>query len=165
MPNIIEVVDAPWMEFELDSYITNEKAQRKQLKISKLKERALSFIHNNEISELNPYTIMVSTAGQSIGAVTLAVVKTDGITLPPKMDYRCKALLKIIQKWVNVNVGTTPRSAFQRYLPSIIALRDHMNLCHRVKLGKQIITEELMKSVTDPKLKQKLIEAVCLAAI
>ena len=129
-----------------------------------LKDYALSFIHNNDINELNPYTVLLSTSGGSIGSITMVVVETDGKQQPKKIDSRCRGWKRLIREWCNVHVGTTKKCAFQRYLPDVLALRDRMNLIHRVKLKKQKLTVEIIQSF-EPQYRQELIEAACLAAI
>jgi hypothetical protein len=135
------------------------------MRMSILKMEVIRRIPNNEIDRDTPYTIMVSTSGPSMGSVTLAVVQTDGVNVPPRIDVRCHSCIRIVQKWGNVHVGSTSRCAFERSLPEIIALRDAMNVIHRIKVRKHPVTEELMQSVTDPKLKKELIEACCMRAL
>lgn len=41
----------------------------------------------------------------------------------------------------------------------------HLYLCNRVHKGKEVITPELIQSVTNPEWKQELIEAICLRQV
>lgn len=159
----------PWLDattqeqaFEAEDRQTKKKLKKR---VPKLLRRAYSFISDNNINSNNPYTIMVSTSGPSMGSVTLALVQTNGLEKPPKIDPRCKLMIRLVKKWPNLNLGSTAKCAFHRNLVEIIATRDLMNTIHRISLKKQPVSIELMQSVTDPTLKQELINACCLAAI
>lgn len=122
---------------------------------------AESLLTNNEISPDNPYTLL-TLSGHYNSTVFFLLVQTNGLKRPQRCFGR--AFIRRIKGW-DLYVGSTIRSSFYKKLPEMLALRDAYNLIHRIKMKKQKVTVEIMQSVTDPKMKQELIEACCLAAI
>ena len=124
--------------------------------ISKIKA-ALTAIPNNKISLQNPYCIFLSMS--ALGKMNLALIQTDGLMKPAKLDTRCLGMVKIIRREI-VYRGSTSKSSFYRALPEFIVHRDLFNAIHN-----KSVTVELMKSILDPELKQEAVKAICLNAV
>jgi hypothetical protein len=132
---------------------------RGRLKFNDIRQRVLEMIPYNHVSPLNPYLILVRAAGTNVEYVKLLVYESDGITVPRQARYS-----KIVWS-MNAYVGVTRGSSIYTRLPLAIEARNFFNMLHCIKHKRQRVTPELMSSITTPELKQKLIEACCLAAL
>lgn len=107
-----------------------------------------------------PWVLRVQAGAN--GCVKTKVLQSDGYTFPFIDRYAVRAYGQD-NKWWRTYFGTTKRCAFQKALPQMIAYRDIMNIIFAISQGKRRVTEDDMKSITDPALKIKVVEAVCMA--
>jgi hypothetical protein len=123
-------------------------------------------IPNNEVSPDNPYTLIWSWGGFQGASVYMTLVETTGSKRPARNDTRLTSIKRRVKMWEKpLYVGAMKTSQLKTALPEMLALRDAYNLIHRVKLRKQKLTLELVQSITDPKMRQELVEAACLAVV
>jgi len=61
----------------------------------------------------------------------IAVVETDGISMPKQINSRHKAVKRIVELWDRLNIGTTDRCAFK------VALREANEMADRLNGGDE----------------------------
>ena len=57
----------------------------------------------------------------------VAVVETDGVTMPKQIHPGHRACRRIVEVWDRLNIGHTERCAFQRALAEARALAEKLN--------------------------------------
>ena len=109
---------------------------------------------------LRPYIVMTaSVAGPPHGNYRkIAVIETDGITLPWRIELRARGTRNIVRRWVS-HVGKTDRCAYVRDLHTATALAEHLNFMHQVQRGSRRVTLRNIDRQTNAELQRELIDA------
>jgi hypothetical protein len=63
----------------------------------------------------------------------IAVVETDGVTMPKQINPKHKAVKKILATWERLHIGKTENSAFQ------VALKKAQRYCDKLNLLDSIL--------------------------
>jgi hypothetical protein len=128
-----------------------------------IKKRVYDMIPDNTTNPMNPHLIVVRTGGTNVEYVKLIVYR-DRSPWHRANEINVAAKNRVVWN-MSAYVGRTERSSIYTRLPLAIEARDFFNMLHRIQLGKQRVTPEMIKSITSPHLRLKLIEACCMAAL
>ena len=128
-----------------------------------IKNRVYDMIPDNTTNPLNPYLILVRTGGTNVEYIKLIVYKNRP-HWPRAHEINVAAKKRVVWNML-AYVGKTTGSSIYTRLPLAIEARDFFNMLHRIEHKKQRVTPEMIKAITTPHLRQKLIEACCMAAL
>jgi hypothetical protein len=121
--------------------------------------KAEKMIPSNFVTKDNPYYIKVRKGAYNMTTVKMALIQTDGVTIPKRLDLRCRSLVRVIVWSNDVVVTSRPGCKIHATINRFVAYRDALNAIHRHEL-----THEIMRGLpTD--LRQALVKEVCLASL
>ncbi len=89
----------------------------------------------------------------------VAVVKTDGNTVPKMISERARGLVEIVVVWNSCNVGKTANCRYARRMENANNIAQVLNYIHDAKNGGAPITLNMIKNQDNAELQQMLIEA------
>jgi hypothetical protein len=121
-------------------------------------EAAYKMLPENEVTSSAPYTIMVTKGAFNMSTVRLTLIQTDGTLRPKKIDPRCRSFVKFIYRSSDCVVTSREGCKIHTVINEMVALRDVLN-------KKAKVTPEFMRSLISPKLRQMVVEAICINAI
>jgi hypothetical protein len=137
---------------------------RSKMKSREVQAMVRPLIPDNEVSRWNPYCILVRSGGTNPEYVRLLVYRTNGNRLRQANTINIAKKHHVVWE-MSAYYGKTPKSSFGVRLALAAEARDFFNILYRIEHKQQKITPEIMKSITIPSLKRRLIEACCMAAL
>jgi hypothetical protein len=114
---------------------------------------------------LHPFVVMTSSAqvrgkARQYGRYSnVAVIETDGETMPKMISERAKGLRRIARHFGACSVGSTSRCQYQVALGQATSLAAHLNRLHEAANGGSTITADEIDAATNETFRRDLIEA------